>query len=224
MGERALTSKQKKFAQLLAGGSSKVAAFRGAYPGGPRTKGTEWVQAKRTARVPRVAAEVHRLTMLNVAGQVEQVAARLIELSKNPDPGIALKAIAEWGKLVKGGALRPPATAHNAQSATVRHVETDRVIDELIALAAEAQHQADPLLLLTPEPDSDGQLVDIEAEEMAPMLDMGEPPVRSLLPPAGQDDAVQPLQPQAQKEDAVYEWKPLPGYFGKSRCIRVRIR
>jgi hypothetical protein len=224
MGERALTSKQKKFAELLAGGSSKVAAFRGAYPGGPRTKGTEWVQAKRTARMPRVAAEVHRLTMLNVAGQVEQVAARLIELSKNPDPGIALKAIAEWGKLVESGALQPPATARNAQSAPARDVEVDRVIDELIALVDGGQHQPEPLLLLTPEPDKDDQVIDIEPEKMTPMSDVGEPPVRSLLPPADQDDTIRPLQPQAQETEAVYEWRPLPGYFGKSRCIRVRIR
>jgi hypothetical protein len=222
MGERALTRKQKKFAELIAGGSSKVAAYRGAYPGGPRTKGTEWVQAKRTASVPKVAAEVQRLTMLNVAGQVEQVAARLIELSKNPDPDIALKAIAQWGKLVESGALEPPTTAREARPVATRNTETGRIIDELIALAAEAQQPAEPLLVLASEPDSDDLLVDIEPAEMAP--DVEEPPVQSLLPPSEEDDAVRPLQPEAQEEEAVYEWQLLPGYFGKSRRIRVRIR
>ena len=124
---------QKKFAALLAAGSSKVDAYRGAYPGGPRTKETEWVQAKRTARVPKVAAEVQRLTILDAACQADYVAVRLLELSKNPDPSIALKAIAQWGKLVESGALRPPAAACEVQPAA-REAQKDRVIDELLAL------------------------------------------------------------------------------------------
>jgi hypothetical protein len=107
-----LTAKQQRFAELLASGSTKVGAFRQAYPSEGRSKGTEWEGAKRVARHPAVAAEVQRLTLLrsphDAAAQAEHIAARLLELTKDPDPAVALRAIAQWGKLADAGLLKPP--------------------------------------------------------------------------------------------------------------------
>src|SRR6516225_6541953 len=103
MGERGLTFKQRQFAALVASGSTKVDAFRRAYPGGPRSRGTEWEAAKRVSRAPKVKAEICRLTLshYDAAAQAEHVTARLLELTKDPNPSVALRAIAQWGKLAE---------------------------------------------------------------------------------------------------------------------------
>lgn len=60
MGERGLTPRQRKFAELLASGSSKVDSFRAAYPSDKRSRATEWQGGKRVARLPQVRAGVER--------------------------------------------------------------------------------------------------------------------------------------------------------------------
>jgi hypothetical protein len=142
MGARSLTSKQRRFAELLASGCTKVDAFRQAYPSGQRTKGTEWEGAKRVARHPAVAAEVQRLTLLrsphDAAIQAEHVSARLLELSKSSEPSIALRAIAQWGKLAEAGLLKSPTTSAKQSDAADRPIETARIIEELRGLYQEA--------------------------------------------------------------------------------------
>lgn len=142
MGERGLTPRQRKFAELLASGSSKVDSFRAAYPSDKRSRATEWQGGKRVARLPQVRAEVERLSLQrsphSVAAQAEHVAARLLELSKSADPEIALRAIAQWGKLADAGLLQPPPSNAKQANVAAAHVERARIIEELKALYGRA--------------------------------------------------------------------------------------
>ena len=70
---RELTAKQAKFAALVASGSTKVGAYRQVYPG-KANKVTQWMEAQRVAKVPKVRAEIHRLQLLTLP-QVEDLAA-----------------------------------------------------------------------------------------------------------------------------------------------------
>ena len=63
MGVKGLTFKQQRFAELVASGHTKAESFRVAYPSTQRGKRTVWEGAKRVARLPKVAAEVERLTL-----------------------------------------------------------------------------------------------------------------------------------------------------------------
>jgi hypothetical protein len=217
MGERALTFKQKRFCELVGAGCSRVDAFRQAYPGGPRTKGTEWEQAKRVGRVPKVKAEIERLSLLrspyDAAAQAEHVAARLLELSKSSDPDIALKAISQWTKLAAAAQLKPPPSARDTEKARL-------IIDEILSFA-EAQHAAPPPLPLAPDQDDDAAVIDLQPEELAPVSVVTPSP---LLPSTDQDDAAGSVQQGGPEEGAVFAWKQLPGYFGRSRLVRVRVR
>jgi len=223
MGERGLTFRQQRFAKVAAG-CTKAEAFRRAYPSDRRGNGTLWEGAKRVGRVPKVKAEIQRLTLLrsphDAAAQAEHVAARLLELTKDPDPAVALRAIAQWGKLVEAGLLKPHSAADDAEKA--------RLVDELMALYHEefaAEGQAEPLRPLTPDQREDAAaVIDVESEEMPPMSEVEAPPIRSLLPSTDKDDAGRPVLEEAPEESAVYEWKSLPGYFGKPRRVRVRVR
>jgi hypothetical protein len=223
MGERGLTRKQQHFAVLVAGGSSKAAAFRTAYPSAAgRATSTEWQGGKKIARLPKVAAEVRRLSLLqNPAAQAEIVMARLLGLIQDPNSGTAMKAIAQWEKLVAAGLLKPPAATRDTEPAVDCDAQKDRVIDELMTLLAEeTQHQAASLLPLRPEVE---QVIDVESEELAPESEVEALSAQSLLPPA-QDGAAQPVLPDAPEDDVVYVWQNVPGFFGKQRRQRVRIR
>ena len=142
MGARELTAKQQRFAELLASGSTKVGAFRQAYPSERRGKGTEWEGAKRVARHPAVAAEVQRLSLLrsphDMVAQAEHIAARLLELSKSSEPSVALRAIAQWGKLADAGLLNPPPSAAKQSNVATGHIERAQIIEELKGLYATA--------------------------------------------------------------------------------------
>jgi hypothetical protein len=240
MGERDMTFKQRRFAELLASGCSKVEAFRRAYPSDQRGKGTEWEGAKRVARLPKVAAEVERLTLLrsphDAAAQAGHIAARLLELTKNPDPSVALRAIAQWGKLAEAGLLKPPHAIDNR--------EKDRLVDELMTFyskksAGEERHAAAPLLPLTPEPEGDDQVIDVEStlSEPDPISVAEDPSLRSLLPPTDQDRAERPVLPEVPEETGMkteipiasetdrlaprVKLEPVPGFFPQ-RFRRVR--
>jgi hypothetical protein len=220
MSERGLTFKQRRFAELVASGSTKVEAFRRAYPSDRRGKGTEREGAKRIARMPKVQAEVERLTLLrsphDATAQAEHIAARLLELTKDPDSVVALRAIAQWSKLAEAGLLKRP---------EVYDKEKDSLIDELMGLYQKSAIEAQLRPLLQEQPESTPQVIDVESEQLAPMSVAEASPVRSLLPPTEQDSADRPEAPEESivKTD-VYEWQNLPGYFGKSRRVRVRIR
>jgi hypothetical protein len=154
MGERPLTGKQQRFAELVAGGASKSDAFRRAYPSDLRGKATVWAGAQKVAAVPKVAAEVQRLRLLrsphDAAAQAEHIAARLLELTKSPEPEVALRAISQWAKLREAGLLRPAAidqpTINGRQPSAD---ERRQILDELKALYQKAvptpQNGAEPL-------------------------------------------------------------------------------
>jgi hypothetical protein len=61
--ERELTVRQRRFATGVAGGLSRSAAYRAAYPGINMKKGTLDTTAKKLAKKPKVAAEIERLTL-----------------------------------------------------------------------------------------------------------------------------------------------------------------
>jgi hypothetical protein len=226
MGGRGLTHKQQKFVEFLVAGCTKVEAFRRAYPSDRRSKGTEWEGAKRVARLPKVIEAVQRSTLLHsqhdVAAQVEHITARLLELTKDPDPAVALRAIAQWAKLSEGGLLKPRPAVSETEKA---------LVDELIAAvynkpSVEAQSEAAPLRSLTPEEQEEStvQVIDVESEELASSL-----PVRSLLPATGQDRPDPPVPPETPERAAMKtdtcEWRleSVPGFFPR-RLKRVRVR
>jgi hypothetical protein len=139
MGERGLTYKQQRFAELVAGGCSKVEAFRRAYPSDRRGKATESEGAKRVAHIPKVMAEIQRLILLrsphDVVAQSEHIAARLLELTKNPESEIALRAIAQWAKLAESGLLRSrPIEGRTGIESPPSPDERRQLIDHLRAL------------------------------------------------------------------------------------------
>jgi hypothetical protein len=223
MEERGLTSKQRRYAALVASGSTKVQAFRVAYPSvAGRTQASEWEGAKRVGRVPKVKAEICRLTLSHAVAQAEHVTARLLELTKDPDSSIALRAIAQWAKLTEAGLLKPPEAVSQAQN--------DRIIDELLSLV-KADHEPEPLRTLTLKSDDNGGVFDVESEgttigERVPIPETEASPMRSLFPPTDQESAAQSLPAEGPEDPDVttdeVEWRNLPGYFGKPRRVRVR--
>jgi hypothetical protein len=226
MGGRGLTHKQQKFVEFLVAGCTKVEAFRRAYPSDRRSKGTEWEGAKRVARLPKVQAEIQRRSLLHsphdAAAQAEHITARLLELTKDSDPTVALRAIAQWAKLSEEGLLRPRPAASEG--------EKDQLVEELIALynkaSVEAQSEAAPLRSRIPEQQAQStvQVIDVKSEELASSL-----PVRSLLPATGQDRPDPPVPPETPERAAMKtdtcEWRleAVPGFF-PPRFKRVRVR
>ena len=139
MGERGLTYKQQRFAELVASGCTNVGAFRSVYPSIRRGKATESEGAKRIAHLPKVVAEVQRLTLLrsphDAAAQSEHIAARLLELTKSPEPEVALRAIAQWAELEKRRLLRPrPIEQHADRGQRPSDDERRQIINQLRAL------------------------------------------------------------------------------------------
>jgi hypothetical protein len=235
MSERGLTFKQTRFAELVASGCSKVEAFRQAYPSDRRGRGTASEGAKRVARLPKVQAEVQRLSLLrspyDATAQAQHIVARLLDLSKDPDPAIALRAIAQWGKLAEAGLLKPPG---------IDDTERDRLVDELVGLyeRASAVRVQNETVLLAPgipksEEESDGQVVDVEIadtelSEAVPLPVVEELPSQSLPPWVAHHKTAEGLdQPECTQQHTAttpeYEWVNLPGHFGKARRRRVRI-
>jgi hypothetical protein len=133
-------------------------------------------------------------------------------LTKDPDSVVALRAIAQWSKLAEAGILKRP---------EVYDKEKDSLIDELMGLYQKSAIEAQLRPLIQEQPESTPQVIDVESEELAPLSVAEASPVRSLLPPNEQDI---PDRPEAPVKTDVYEWQNLPGYFGKSRRVRVRIR
>jgi hypothetical protein len=66
-------------------------------------------------------------------------------------------------------------------------------------------------------------VIDLEPEEMEPEFEV-EGAVRSVLPPADQDPSDRPVLRETAADGPEYEWQSLPGYFGKPRRVRVRVR
>jgi hypothetical protein len=233
MGARSLTSKQRRFAELLAGGCTKVHAFRQAYPSDRRGKGTEWEGAKRVARHPAVVAEVQRLTLLkspfDSAAQTEHIAARLIEMSKSAEASVALKAIAAWTKLAEAGLLKPPPVAGHRAEVAAQGVDKAQILDELRklyreGLAAKGQQRNE---LVTSINTGSIQGADGQSEHNAasfnepPPSSMMEEPLQSLTEcPTDQDAIDEPIPPEV-AIDAVpeslklgdYDRVAIPGHF-----------
>jgi hypothetical protein len=235
MSTRALTHKQRTFAELVAGGCSKVDAFRRAYPSDRRGKQTEWQGAKRVARQPKVIAEIERLSLLraphDVAAQTDHVAARLLELTKDSDPIVALRAIAQWAKLAEAGLLKPP---------VIDNTERDRLVDELMAFYERASvvKVQNETVLLAPrvpksEEESDGPVVNVEStdtelSEAVPLTVVEELPSQSPPQWVGYHKTAEGLdQPECTQQRTAtspeYAWVNLAGHFGKARRRRVRI-
>jgi hypothetical protein len=233
MGTRGLTSKQRRFAELLAGGSTKAGAFREAYPSDRRGKGTEWEGAKRVARLPQVAAEVQRLTLLHsphdLQAQADHIAARLLELSKSQEPAVALRAIAQWGKLAEAGLLKPPTVAAPDSDVAGRQSERARILDDLRrlyekALGTKGQRRNELL------GSSTGSIQENYCHALYDSAAHGEPPAISAIveeslqslpePPGDQDRAGGPIPPEVLLDAAPetlkpgnYELVPIPGRF-----------
>ena len=89
-------------------------------------------------------AEVQRLTLLrsphDAAAQSEHIAARLLELTKSPEPEVALRAIAQWAELEKALALEAASNLNNPPTARRCPSADDRrqIIDQLRALYQKA--------------------------------------------------------------------------------------
>jgi hypothetical protein len=236
MGARPLTHKQRTFAELVAGGCSKVDAFRRAYPSDRRGKQTEWQGAKRVARQPKIIAEIERLSLLHAphdaAAQAEHITARLLELTKSREPGVALRAIGQWAKMMEAGLLKVPLAAHAS--------ERERLVDDLMAFyekAAVVKAQNEIALPPPAIPKSEGEfhgpVVDIESDdtalsEVVPPPVVEELPSRSLPPSFanhGTSDGRDQPEPTQQQTTTTpeYQWVNLPGHFGKARKRRVRI-
>jgi hypothetical protein len=240
MGERGLTPRQRRFAELLASGSSKVDSFRAAYPSDKPSKNTEWQSSKRVSRLPQVRAEVERLTLLrsphDAGAQTEHIQARLIELTKNADPAIALRAIAQWGKLAQAGLLKPPPSAAKQGNVAAGHGERARIVEQLKTLYEKALgpswQQRNELVVATKAnsiEEVDCQIVSDCAPGELPAISMVDEPVETELEPATDQDAQgESPPPEAPEETALeteaYEWRPRPGDFGRARRIRVQIR
>jgi hypothetical protein len=241
MSTRSLTSKQQRFAELLAGGCTKVDAFRSAYPSERRGKGTEWEGAKRVARHPAVAAEVQRLTLLrsphDVTAQADHIAARLLELSKSQEPAVALRAIAQWGKMAEAGLLNPPIVAGHRTEVSTQRVDKAQILEDLRRLYREGlegkgQQRKELLGSTNAEPmqGTDCQILsDGAVLGELPAISMEEEPLRSLPEsPTNQDAIGVVFLPEAREEPALqteeYEWQYQPGFFGKPRRVRVRVR
>jgi hypothetical protein len=237
MGSRGLTAKQRRFAELLASGSTKVDAFRRAYPSDRRGKATAWEGSKRVARHPAVAAEVQRLALLrsphDMVAQAEHIAARLLELSKSSEPSVALRAIAQWGKLAEAGLLKPPTTAAEQCDVAIRPMETAGIIDQLRGLYAKAlgeNWRRNELAAPTTTEEADGQIMsDGELLGELPGISMEEEPLQSLPEfLTNQDAGDGPVSPEVPEEAVLqtdeYEWQYQPGSFGKPRRVRVRVR
>jgi hypothetical protein len=182
MGERGLTFKQRKFAELLAGGSTRVAAFREAFPSAGRSKGTEYEGAKRVGRLPKVAAEVQRLTLLrsphDATAQAEHVAARLLELMKDSNPEISLRAISRWSALCVAGILKPPPISQRAENGRQPSADEKRqILDELKALYQKA----------VPRPQNSAEQLDPPIRDVAELHDSvidDEPADRAIIVPS----------------------------------------
>jgi hypothetical protein len=239
MGARGLTSKQRRFAELLAAGSTKVDAFRQAYPSDRRGKGTEWEGANRVARLPQVAAEVQRLTLLHsphdAQAQSQHIQARLIELSKSSEPSVALRAIAQWGKLAQAGLLKTPTDVTPPYVAAPQS-ERARIIDELRglyqkALGPEGQHPNELPGSTNAESIQESYCHTFYdgASGEPPAISVAEEPLQSLPEcPTDQETGGTPAPPEVMEEAVQqpdeYEWQYQPGSFGKPRRVRVRIR
>lgn len=226
MGTRGLTHKQRKFAELLASGCTKVDAFRQAYPSDRRGQATAYEGSKRVARHPAVAAEVQRLTLLrsphDAAAQAEHIAARLLELTKSPEPTVALRAIGQWAKLAKGGLL-PPTIPAKQGNVVPEHIERTRLLEDLRGLYQKAlgtNGQPRRELVVSTDPPS--------TQEAEPVSTMEEAVQSAPDFPADQDADGGSFQLTASEEGTLdsdeYEWQQQPGSFGKARRVRVRVR
>jgi len=234
MGGRSLTHQQRLFAELLASGCTKVEAFRRAYPSNQRSKTTEWQGGKRVAGLPQVQDEVKRLTLLrsphDVAAQSEHIAARLLELTKDSDPEVALRAIAQWSKLAEAGLLKPPIVAGHAAPT----IDRAQVISKLRSLYHKALGPPQTgTQLLDPQPsaakDADGFVIE-GAHEPTTITGPALLSTQDELPPAlqaaqndGDDQAQTEVPAKRSRWPGEYEWQYLPGSFGKARRARVRI-
>lgn len=232
MGVRALTPKRRKFAELVAGGSSRVEAFRQAFPSDCRGRGTERTGSKRVARQPAVIAEIERLTLLrsphDAAAQAEHIAAKLLELSKSPDPAIALRAIVQWGKLAQAGLLKPPSVAGHRTEVSGQRVDKAQVLEELRrlyreGLGAKGQQRNELVASTNAESiqEADDQIEPDGASVSEPPLSSREEPLQSLVEcPTDQDAPGEPIPrevlidaaPESLKPDN-YELVAIPGRF-----------
>jgi hypothetical protein len=193
------------------------------------------------ARLPQVAAEVQRLTLLHsphdAAAQADHVAARLLELSKSQEPAVALRAIAQWGKLAEAGLLKPPTTAAVQGDVIARRIERARMIDDLKGLYEKAFGAKGPQrneLVVSTKTQS---IEEVDCQIVSDGAVPGELPAISAMDqslqslpecPTDQEAAGTPIPPEVteeavQQEDE-YEWQYQPGSFGKPRRVRVRVR
>ena len=219
MGERGLTYKQQRFAELVASGCTNVGAFRSVYTSVRRGKATESEGAKRVAHLPKVVAEVQRLTLLrsphDAAAQSEHIAARLLELTKSPEPEVALRAIAQWAELEKRGLLRPRPIEQSADSGRRPSADDRRqIIDQLRALYQKAlpkpQNFAEQLgQPITELPKPHDLAIDVELTDTA----------STVTPQAmAVDDAScepSPVDNSMKRPEPIKKFglAPIPGYF-----------
>jgi hypothetical protein len=174
-----------------------VEAFRRAYPSDRRSRTTEWQGGKRVAGLQQVKDEVQRLTLLrsphDAAAQTDHIVARLIELSKDANPEVALRAIGQWSKLAEAGLLKPPPLETHAD----QPFDRAQAIGELRRLYANAlgRTETENELLAPRSAESQevaGQVIDIEADDMPadvpmPLYAREETPSAPPLPRADQD-------------------------------------
>jgi hypothetical protein len=211
MGGRSLTRQQRLFAELLVSGCSKVEAFRRAYPSDRRSRTTEWQGGKRVAGLQQVRDEVQRLTLLHSphdpAAQTDHIVARLIELSKDANPEVALRAIAQWSKLAEAGLLKPPVVEARAD----QPFDRAQAIDELRRLYAKALSKTENEVLRPPSAEPQevtGQVIDIEADDMP--ADMPGPiSAPEVMPPASMLSHA-PVNDPPSKEDTMLEGDHTP--------------
>jgi hypothetical protein len=166
----------------------------------------------------------------DVAAQAEHITARLLELTKSEDPGIALRAMAQWSKLAEGGLLKPPTTA--------QHIDRDRLLSDLEGLYRKAfgeAHDGIELPSSTGEAkeEREGPVIDVESDEtviseLAPVCAVEEPLSRLPPPsPTDQDTAVESESvEESVTDEEAYAWvlAPIPGHFGAKTRRRIRVR
>jgi hypothetical protein len=131
--ERELSVRQRRFAAEIAAGRSRAQAYALAYPGQKMKKGTLEVEARKTAKHPRVKAEIERLLLQllppvqDMRAVYEHALSTVIKLSiESRDDRVRLDC-ARW--------LRAECERQEQLMAAVRpEPETERMLTALRAL------------------------------------------------------------------------------------------
>ena len=218
-----LTFKERTFAQLVVEGT-KSEAYRRVYSakGNSRTQATN---AYKISKRPKVKQEVarllrQRLTLLrsphDAEAQAEHIAARLLELTKSPEPEVALRAIAQWGKLAEAGVFKPSAVElHTANRRQPSVDERRQIVNQLRALYQKAlpkpqnfaEQLGQPITELPKPHDSD---IDVEPADTASTV----PPQAMVVVDASYEEPFA-VNDSMKRPEPVEKFRlaPIPGYF-----------